>query len=116
MRFGFTCKSGRDTVAGELPSAVVACLVSLSGMTMLGRMVWDTPSLHFWRWFGIALAAALVALQFGQFYGVYRIAAVPAAGDPVLRRTLKLATRTFVWGNALFTLLAIAVFQVWLAR
>lgn len=93
-------------------SAVTSAFMSLAGAFLLSRLIWRQPAGHIWSIGGFALLLILVLFQLWRIHNLYgAINEISIAGEPLLRKAVNEIVRTFTWGNALFLLLALAVFQ-----
>jgi len=98
-------------------SAVISALCSIAGAILVARIAWSEPSGHLWSIAGISLLLALLAFQLWRIHGLYEsVDPKTIDSDPLLRRAMNETVRSFTWGNAVFLLLALAVFQFHLSR
>lgn len=98
-------------------SAAISGLMSISGGLLLARSAWHAAIGREWAAAGFALLLFLVAFQLWRIYALYAAVDVESLDNsPLLRRALNETVRTFTWGNVLFLLAALAVFQFGLMR
>lgn len=81
-------------------------------MLVLIRVSWTQPSGPAWGFAGFALLLILLTLQLRRIHALYQsIDVTTLENEPLLRRAWNETVRTFIWGNAIFLLLALAVLQ-----
>jgi hypothetical protein len=98
-------------------SAVISSFSSITGAIILARLAWRMPDGHWWVVAGFALLLLLLATQLRRIRTIYKsVDQAALESDPLLRRALNEIVRTFVWGNVVFSLLALAVFQFHLSQ
>jgi hypothetical protein len=104
----------RADVVTPFHTAVISSLMSISGIPMLIRIAWHFQSGRLWAALGAALIVTLVAWQLGVIYRFYKVAYPKAKGDAVLRKSLNLILKTYLWGNAVILILIMGIFQFYL--
>jgi hypothetical protein len=93
-------------------SAVISAFLSLAGAFLLTRLIWREPAGHIWSIAGFSLLLVLLLFQLWRIHRLYEAVDEAAiAKEPLLRKAVNETLRTFNWGNVLFLLLALAVFQ-----
>lgn len=98
-------------------SAIISCLMSLAGAYTLARIAWSGPSGHMFVVAGFSLLVVLLIFQLWRIHNLYdAIDNQNLEKEPLLRRAVNEAVRSFTWGNAIFALLALAVFQYHLSK
>ena len=105
--------------AGVLPfsSALIGGTLSLAGAFLLAKAAWGEPSGRVWGIGGVSLLFVLLALQLWRIHVLYEsIDSDTIENVPLLRRALNETVRTFTWGNVVFLLAALAVFQFHLMK
>ena len=93
-------------------AVTLSSLLYLVGLSILGRLVWQFRAIHLWGALGLALGLLLLVVQVRRIREVYNAAYPQAADDDLLKRTMNELIRTFLWGNVIFFLLVMAVFQM----
>ncbi len=107
----------RPTRLMSFSSAVISSLMSLAGALLLVRIVWQEPWGHIWGVAGFALLLLLLVLQLWRIHALYGdIDKETIESVPLLRRAVNETMRTYTWGNGVFLLLALAVFQFHLLK
>ena len=107
----FSLRFKRATGVRAFHSAALSSMLSVSESFLLIRMAWPDPQNRVLTVTGLAVLALLLIVQVTRIHRIYKVAYPQAEGNPVLKRTLNEMLRTYLWGNVIFSLLVLAVFQ-----
>lgn len=113
LKTGFTLKR-IDVI--PFHTAVLSGLLPVSGMVLILKTVWPIPGTHTWAIAGSVLLLFLVAFQMQRIHRVYQAAAPSSQANEVVKKLINETIRTFIWGNALFVIVCLILFQLHLSH
>lgn len=98
-------------------SAVISSLMPLTGAILLAKIVWRTPWGTIPAMAGSVLLLLLLIVRLRRIHTLFKdLDRESIENTPLQRRVVNETIRVFTWGSAVFSLLAIAVFQYHLLK